>query len=106
MSEIPSDIASSAAGAPLQSREVAKARDARLAGQANAVERQVKSIDDADSTIDAGDEDSQVFSESEGEGSFGRELSDENTESSPDEPARKTGFTTDNDGQTHLDLQA
>ena len=70
MSEIPSDIASSAAGAPLQAREVAKAREARRAGQFNAAERQVKSIDEAETTVDTDDADSQVSSESEGEGSF------------------------------------
>jgi len=106
MSEIPSHIASSAAGAPLQSSETAKARDARRAGQANAAERQVKSIDDADTTVDAGDEDSQVFTDSEGAGSFGRELSDEPGESSPDQPSGQSGITTDDDGTTHLDLQA
>lgn len=106
MSEIPSNIASSAAGAPLQSREVAKEREARRAGQVNAAQRQVKSIDEADTIVDTEDPDSQVFADSEGEGSFGRNLPEETGQPAPDEPPPQGGITTDDDGQTHLDLQA
>lgn len=106
MSEIPSDIASSAAGAPIQAREVAKERAAGRAGQVHAAERQIKSIGEADTIVDTEDADTQVFADSEGGGSLGRELSDDTDESAPDHPSPQPGFTTDVDGQTHLDLQA
>jgi len=106
MSEIPSDIASSAAGAPLQSRELARQREARRAGQVNAADRQVKSIDEADTIVDTDDADSQVFADSEGGGSLGRDLAEETGEPAPDQPPPPTGITTDDDGKTHLDLQA
>jgi len=103
MSEIPSDIVSSAAGTPFQAREVAKQREARRAAQSGAAERQVKSIDEADTVVDTDDADAQVFTDAEGGGSLGRDLSGETQEPLGDE---QTGIVTDDDGQTHLDLRA
>jgi hypothetical protein len=106
MSEIPSDIASSAAGAPIQARQVAKEREAGRAGQVHAAERQIKSVGEADTIVDTEDADTQVFSDSEGGGSLGRDLSDEKGDSATDPPSPQPGITTGDDGQTHLDLQA
>jgi len=106
MSEIPSDIASSAAGAPLQSRQAARAKDARRAGQALAVDRQVKSVDEADTTVDTDDADTQVFGDAEGGGGSGRELPDNTTDDEAKNQPPNPGITIDDTGQTHLDLEA
>ena len=69
MAEIPSDIASSAAQAGFQAREVAKDRDARSAGQSNAVDRQVKAVGEAGTTVETTDGDTRISSDAEGTGS-------------------------------------
>lgn len=106
MSEIPSDIASSAAGAPLQARDAAKVREARRAGQAQAAERQVTSVDEAGSMVDTEDADTQVFADAEGGGGLGRQLGEAEEEGAETVGDASSGVTTDEDGQTHLDLQA
>ena len=109
MAEIPSDIASSAAGSPLSAREVAKAREARRAGQAHTAERQVKTVDEAGATVDTEEGDTQVFTDAEGAGSQGRALDESEIDGSPGDTgdeATSTGITTDAEGQTHLDLEA
>ena len=108
MAEIPSDIASSAAQAGFQARQVAKERDAHRAGSVDAAERQVKAVDEADSTVDTEDGDTAVFTNAEGQGSEGRsfeDLADENL-AEQDEARPPNGVSTDDDGQTHLDIQA
>jgi len=106
MAEIPSDIASSAAGAPIQSREVTRAKEASRAAQSHATERQVRSLDEADATVDTDDADTQIFSDSEGGGSLGRDLSGDESARGSEEQRASPGISTDEDGQTHLDLQA
>ena len=108
MAEIPSDIASSAAQAGFQARQVAKERDARSAGSIDAADRQVKAVDEADSTVDTEDGDTAVFTNAEGQGGQGRsfedvaddDLAEQGEETSPN------GVSTDDNGQTHLDIQA
>ncbi len=107
MAEMPADIASSAAGAPIQAREAVKEREARRAGQVQAADRQVKSIDEAGSTVDTDDADTQVFADAEGTGSAGREFEEEGGDDA--QSAAETsddGVTHDEDGKPHLDLKA
>lgn len=105
MSEIPSDIASSAAGAPIQSREVTKEKAAARAGQAHAANQQVRAVDDVSDTVETTDNDTQVFVDSEGTGSQGRESPEEPPEQEDNEPS-EGGVTRGDDGQLHVDLEA
>ncbi len=107
MTEIPPHLPASAAQSSVQAREVAKERDARRAGQADAVNRQVKAVDEAGSTVETTDDDVAVFGDSEGTGSEGRELEDGNTPA-PESPAdgTKNGITRDEHGRFHVDLEA
>ena len=107
MAEIPPDIPSSAAQAGFQAREVAKERDARRSGQADAASRQVKTVDEAGSTVETTDADTAVFADAEGGGSEGRELAEGNApEPEPADGTGNDGITEGKDGQLHLDLEA
>ena len=106
MTEIPSDIASSVAPATFQAKEVSKDRAARHAGQAHATERQVKSVDEAGSTVETTDSDVAVFSDAEGAGSQGREGEKPEPESPEQQQDATKGITRDDDGQIHVDLEA
>ncbi len=105
MSQIPSDIAASAAQAGFQAREVTKDREAHRAGQAHAATRQVKTVNDAGTTVETTDADTAVFTDAEGQGGQGRPFEEE---ASPpaDEPGSPPGITTGEDGRTHVDLEA
>ncbi len=107
MSEMPTNIASSAAQAGFQSREVGKARDATTAGQANAATRQTNAVSQPGETVETDDADSRVFTESEGAGGQGRQLDDDSTGAKDDgAPPSSEGITQGDDGRLHLDLEA
>lgn len=107
MADSPSPIASSAAGAPLQAKDAAEAREARRAGQHNAARTHVKIVDDAGATVETTDADSRVFTDAEGTGSQGRQLDDELEPAEQHSAgAEPEGITKDKDGKIHLDLQA
>ncbi len=108
MADIPSPIASSVAGAPLQAKDAVESREARRAGQHHAAKTQVQSVDEAGATVETHDDDSRVFADAEGTGSQGRQMS-EDSESSSDGGCDETdagGITIDKEGNTHLDLRA
>ena len=106
MSEIPSDVAASAAQAGFQGREVAKEREARRAGQADAVQRQVKTVDEAGNTVETTDQDAAVFTDAEGGGSEGREHEEAGPETGEaKKPPTNNGITRDDDGQLHVDIE-
>lgn len=105
MSQIPSDIAASAAAAGLQSREVATQRDARRAAQSQAVARQIKSVTDAGNTVETTDSDDQVFVDAEGQGSQGRTFEDQDS-SSNNSAAPDSSASSDPSGPFHLDIEA
>lgn len=107
MADIPSDIASSAAQAGYQARDAGQARAARHAAQANAVDRQVKAVDEADTTVDTDDGDTRVFSDAEGSGGMGRPFEEEAAAESEETSDGSTeGISQDEEGQVHLDLEA
>ena len=107
MTEIPPDLPSSAAQSGVQAREIVKDREARRVGQAAAANRQLKSVDEASSTVETGDEDVAVFTNAEGTGSKGRPFEEENAaqEETGDEAGRK-GIRRGDDGQLHIDIEA
>jgi hypothetical protein len=107
MSDIPPPIAISGAQAGFAQAEASRAKDAERSGQSAAQRNGVKSIDEAGSVIETSDEDTAVFTDSEGGGGQGR--ADE--ESLPEEDAEtegvaENGLTRDDDGEIHLDIQA
>ena len=107
MAEIPSDIASSAAQAGYQARDVGKERAAGAAGQSNAARRQIKAVDEAGSTVDTEDADTQVFTDAEGSGSLGRPFEEEAAGEGEEAAGQdETGISQGEDGQVHLDLEA
>lgn len=106
VSEIPSDIPASAAQAGFQAREVGKEREAHRAGNADAGNRQVKSLDEADATVETTDNDTRVFTDAEGGGSLGRQLEEENAEEDTEPAGDENGITRDDDGRLHVDLEA
>ncbi len=106
MSQIPSDIAASAAQAGFQAREATKDREANRAGQSHAATRQVKTVDDAGTTVETTDADTAVFADAEGQGSQGRHTDEQPEATTPNEPTKDSGITTDLDGRLHVDLEA
>ena len=107
MAEIPSEIASSAAQSGIQTREATRDREARQATQANAADRRAHAVNQADTTVETTDNDTQVFTDAEGAGSQGRNFEEENTP--PDEDStesRDGGIIQDDQGNLHLDLEA
>lgn len=88
-------------------REVSREREAHGAGQAQAATRQLKTVDDAGTTVETTDADSRVFADAEGQGGQGRAFGDQTqTERGADSEAGGTGITTDEQGQMHIDLSA
>jgi len=107
MAEIPPNIPASAAQAGFQARETAKDRDARRAGQADAVTKQVRTVDESGNTVETTDADVAIFADTEGGGSQGRAFEEEeNTESESTGAEANGGITKDQEGQLHLDLEA
>ena len=107
MAEIPSDIASSAAGSGLKARNVGKASDAERAGQAKAAQNQVRSVDEVEITVETTDDNAKVFADAEGSGSEGRSEEEGNApQEEPGTSQEDRGITTDEDGTQHVDLEA
>lgn len=108
MTQIPSHLPASAAQAGVQANEVAKEREARRTGQADVANRQIKSVDEAGSTVDTEDSDVAVFGDAEGAGGEGREpeKKEDATQSDEDDTAAVEGISRDEDGKLHVDLEA
>jgi hypothetical protein len=108
MTEIPPELPASAAQSMIQSKELAKERQAGQAGQAAASNRQLKSVDEAGSTVETGDEDVAVFTDAEGSGSQGRTVEEEAPETGRegDDGPRRQGVTRGDDGRLHVDIEA
>ena len=109
MADIPPSVIGSSIQAGYQQADVAKSRDAERADQTRAARRGVKSVDDAGTTIETGDDDTAVFTDAEGAGGQGRHAEEEGGEAPTDESHEKettNGISTDGDGKPHIDLQA
>ena len=106
MTHIPSNLAISGAAVPQVARDVSKEREAQHAGEASAVARQARSLDQSIDTVETGDADSRVFTDAEGTGSQGRAFdntSDEKKE--PETGSGSEGITRDDDGTLHVDIE-
>lgn len=80
---------------------------ARRAGQHHAIRQQVRSATEAGDTVETTDADSRVYGDTEGTGSQGRELGEQDDSGSEQDPkAKGSGIMQDEDGQLHLDLEA
>lgn len=106
MAEIPSDIASSAAQAGFKAQNVGKANEAERAGKVTAAQRQVKTVDEVEVTVETTDDNTKVFTDAEGTGSQGRSEEEETQEAQADDEQQPGGITTDEDGTQHVDLEA
>jgi len=107
MAEIPSDISTSAAQAGYKSEQADKTRSGERAGQAHAAERQVRSLNEVEDTVETTDDNTKVFSDAEGTGSQGRDVEDEGGGANDKPPeGEQPGITTDEDGHQHLDVEA
>jgi hypothetical protein len=108
MADVPSasGVGASAAQAGYQAREAAKAKDAAGAGRANAKDRQVKALDEASSTVETEDGDTQIYTDAEGSGGQGRPFEEQGTgEQGAADEKESDGVTRDDDGQLHLDIE-
>jgi len=108
MADIP-PIHASAVQAGFQSRESTRTRDAGRNEQSHAANLQLKSVSDAAGMVDTTDADNQVFVDSEGAGSQGRDFADSGDAAPTDEStdvAAARGITQDGAGRLHLDLDA
>lgn len=106
MAEIPSDIASSAAQAGYQAHAVEGERAARRSGLQNSTDRQVKAVNESDTTVETDDADSRVYTDAEGGGSQGRSFEEPGQQVGDHEVDKPVdGLTKDPDGRLHLDLE-
>ena len=108
MADIPPSVIGSSIQAGYQQADVAKSRDAERADQTRAARRGVKSVDDAGTTIETGDDDTAVFTDAEGAGGQGRHAEEEAGEAQTDEAQTDPngGDSTDGDGPQHIDIEA
>lgn len=105
MTDIPPDIAVSAAQSGFQARESTRARAAQRAGEAHAAASQARTNSEVSDIVETDDQDVSVFADAEGTGSQGRRRADETpVESGESDSAH--GVTRDEDGQWHVDLDA
>ena len=77
--------------------------------QANAANNTAKAVDEAGSTVETTDNDTEIYADAEGTGSKGRAHEDELLEESLDEEQQADsdeGITNTEDGQRHLDIEA
>jgi hypothetical protein len=106
MAEAHSNISTSVAGAPFQAREAAEATESRRAVQHHAIRQQVRAATDAGDTVETTDADTRVFSDTEGTGSQGRQLEEDEQDPPHERKPNPSGIIKDKDGQLHLDLHA
>ncbi len=107
MADMPPPIVGSSAQAGYVQGEASRVRDAERSGQSGAAEKSIKAIDQAGNAIETSDEDTAVFSDSEGGGTHGRDAGDgDQEEIYEDDGEALTGVVIDDEGAEHLDIQA
>ena len=88
-------------------RQAGESREVEELRNANANAKQVARNEEMDSTVETTDSDTQVNTDGGGQGSQGRQFAEESEEhDQAEEGSGKGGFTVDDDGQMHLDLEA
>ena len=103
MSSVPPDLVGPVLQSNLAQRQVSAVRDRERVQQANAQRQQSAAIDEKGTTVETTDNDTQVHTDSEGQGSQGRAFSSpqETEETQPVDTA-----SADGDEGRHIDLQA
>lgn len=106
MSAIPPNVAGSVLQAPLAQQQAADVRRVADDSRENASQSQVRSVEQQDTTVSAGDEDVRVGPDAGGTGGQGRSFREE-PGAAPEKPDdADEGITVDESGQMHLDLEA
>ncbi len=92
MSAVPPNFAASILQSNLAQRQVASVRDTERNERAGADRQQARVIDQADSTVETAGDATEVFTDSEGAGSQGRDFSspDEESVATPETPEPPT----------------
>ena len=104
MSAIPPDIVGSAIQAGYAQRESARLLETDRSGQSDGARSRTRALHEASSSIETGDNDTQVFTDAEGSGSQGRSAPEE--EEASQENSGPPSAASDSTGQTFLDIQA
>lgn len=91
MSAVPPNLVGPILQTPLVQRQVAAVRDAERAQGAIAQRQTAAAVDATDSTVETTDNDTQVHTESEGQGSQGRAFSEPDGEPTATEPPAPDG---------------
>ncbi len=91
-----------------QQHQVSGVRDTEENRKANASREQARISDQAEHSVETADNDTRVHPDATGSGSQGRAFEGESGAAEEQELLEEeaTGITTDEDGQTHLDIQA
>jgi hypothetical protein len=103
MSSVPPNLVGPILQTPLAQRQVSALRDAERAQTANAQRQQAAALDTHDTTVETTDHDTQVHTDSEGQGSQGRSFSDADESKRSEEDPQATA---QGDEGRLLDLQA
>ena len=96
MSSLPASVVGSILQGPLTQQQVSALRDSERVQRSVAQRQQVTAATEKDSTVETADNDTQVHTDSEGQGSQGRAFS-EPEEESPESPPEATSL-----GDFHL----
>jgi hypothetical protein len=99
LSAIPPNVIGSVLGTTFAQNQASHIRASDDAAKVSAERRQVNSVSELDSVVETGDNDTQVFTDSEGSGSQGREF----TRPEP-EPEPTPAAAPEDDG--HIDFEA
>jgi hypothetical protein len=103
MSSLPTNLMGSVFQTPLAQRQISVLRDAERSQNATAQRQQVVAVDEKDSTVETTDNDTQVHTDSEGQGGQGRESTNPEEEA----PAPPEARASDNSEEGRLiDLEA
>lgn len=102
MSSVPPNLVGPILQTPLAQRQVSALRDAERTHADNAKRQQVAALDANDTTVETTDNDTQVHTDSEGQGSQGRQFNDSDEESPPEDAPRPG----DGEQGLHIDLEA
>ena len=118
MADAPSPIAASSLPSGFRAAAAMKERDALRAAEAETARRQVRSLAEADDSVETTDADTQIFADAEGTGGQGRAFEETGQPASPEGDSESdgegdragsvapSGITHDDDGRQHVDLEA
>jgi hypothetical protein len=97
MSTLPTSMVGSILQGPLTQHQVSALRDSERAQRAVAQRQQVLAVTEKDSTVETTDNDTQVHTDSEGQGSQGRAFSEpeDNSPETPGPPSPDEGHLID-----------